>query len=329
MKEEGPRLGYQKYADAITTDTRRRLRHQGQGAARRNPEAARRPAGRRRPGRGVHRSRTAPISKASSAACRARANSTSRTSSGRRAPRRCSTPASTTPTRSRRNCFRKQAKANPQIFYCRRPARTIREVYKALVAKHDGIVAAREPAPTEFAAQQLAADPASKWPTDAVPSRFSKADMSFTSLFSTERPTACRAADRHEPRNRSSTPARRRRSAVAVAAGADAGDTPPSLAAIACGDDGTGRSAIRRRCRAPLRAAGPRSRQRRARTGRPCSGRHRAAARRRRRHAAGARADDAGPQRATAPSSPSSTASTERVNGASTNRVNRSLSLAG
>lgn len=79
--------------------------------------------------------------------------------------------------------FPKQAKANSAIFYEGGEARTIREVYRSLVAKHDGAVDPR------FAVQQLAVDPsvpAGKWDAAPVPSRFSPDDMSFTSLFSSE-----------------------------------------------------------------------------------------------------------------------------------------------
>lgn len=79
--------------------------------------------------------------------------------------------------------FPKQAKANRAIFYEGGEARTIREVYRALVDKHDGAVDPR------FTAQQLALDPAApagKWDSAPVPSRFSTDDMSFTSLFSSE-----------------------------------------------------------------------------------------------------------------------------------------------
>jgi hypothetical protein len=85
--------------------------------------------------------------------------------------------------------FPRQAKANPQIFYSNGHARTIREVYKALVAKHDGIVAADVQPDPKFAAQQMAAGPSGRWAEDAVPSRFTKADMSFNALFSTEAPS--------------------------------------------------------------------------------------------------------------------------------------------
>lgn len=77
--------------------------------------------------------------------------------------------------------FPRQAKANRSIFYEGGEARTIREVYRSLVAKHDGAVDPR------FAAQQLAVDPSGgKWESAPVPSRFSTDDMPFTSLFSSE-----------------------------------------------------------------------------------------------------------------------------------------------
>lgn len=76
--------------------------------------------------------------------------------------------------------FPKQAQANRAIFYEGGEARTIREVYRALVARHDGTV------DTRFATQQLSAPGGSKWETTAVPSRFSPDDMSFTALFSSE-----------------------------------------------------------------------------------------------------------------------------------------------
>jgi len=77
--------------------------------------------------------------------------------------------------------FPKAAQANRAIFYEDGNARTIREVYQALVARHDA------PADPRFSAQQLAADPSGKWPdATPLPSRFSADDMSFTSLFSSE-----------------------------------------------------------------------------------------------------------------------------------------------
>ena len=75
--------------------------------------------------------------------------------------------------------FPKAAKANRTIFYENGEARTIRQVYRALVSKHDGEV---NPL---FSAQQLASQPRGKWlDTAPLPSRFSPDDLSFTSLFS-------------------------------------------------------------------------------------------------------------------------------------------------
>jgi hypothetical protein len=87
--------------------------------------------------------------------------------------------------------FPKQAGANPGIFYDSGKARSIKEVYQALVARH-APVPAIDPA---FAAQQLASTPTSapvsqaRWSGDVVPSRFGPGDMSFTALFSTEQPS--------------------------------------------------------------------------------------------------------------------------------------------
>lgn len=78
--------------------------------------------------------------------------------------------------------FPRQAKANPTIFYQNGEARTIRGVYEVLVARHD---AATE-APATFAAQQSAGEVAEKWPSAPVASRFGPQDMSFHSLFASE-----------------------------------------------------------------------------------------------------------------------------------------------
>lgn len=78
------------------------------------------------------------------------------------------------------NLFPRQADANQSIFYSDGKPRTIREVYRVLVAKHEGGTNAA------FSAQQLASQPGV--PPDqppAVPSRFSSDNMSFTGLFKT------------------------------------------------------------------------------------------------------------------------------------------------
>jgi len=76
--------------------------------------------------------------------------------------------------------FPKQASANRAIFYSNGEARTIREVYRVLVAKHE--VGGSN---ANFAAQQLAGG-AQAPAAPAVPSRFSPANMSFTGLFKNE-----------------------------------------------------------------------------------------------------------------------------------------------
>lgn len=76
--------------------------------------------------------------------------------------------------------FPRQADSNRAIFYANGQARTIREVYRVLVAKHEA-----GDTNANFAAQQLAGTvPAN--PAPVVASRFSPANMSFTGLFKTE-----------------------------------------------------------------------------------------------------------------------------------------------
>jgi hypothetical protein len=88
--------------------------------------------------------------------------------------------------------FPRQASANRAIFYDQGQPRTIRQVYRALVARHEAA-----PASSGFAAQQISSETPGPTALDAVtavgetadeavPSRFS-ADpsmMSFTSMFS-------------------------------------------------------------------------------------------------------------------------------------------------
>lgn len=79
------------------------------------------------------------------------------------------------------NLFPRQADANRAIFYSNGQPRTIREVYRVLVAKHEtGTNAA-------FSAQQMAGQGNSQAEAlPVVPSRFSTENMSFTGLFKTE-----------------------------------------------------------------------------------------------------------------------------------------------
>jgi hypothetical protein len=83
------------------------------------------------------------------------------------------------PDQSAVKLFPKQAAANPAIFYSNGAERTVRQVYQALVAKHEG------GGPTSsFAVQQMTeAAPTAPLP---LPSRFSPENMSFTGLFKNE-----------------------------------------------------------------------------------------------------------------------------------------------
>src|ERR1041384_6306439 len=189
MKEEGPRLGYQKYADAIT---------QGSDGDYVIKDKTLRVE--------VLKLREDPQIAADMAAAFTRSNGAYLEAKFGRMPspgelyiahflgpqgaEKMFKAGLEDPDQVAAKLFPKQAKANPQIFYSDGHARTVREVYKALVAKHDGIVAADLQPDAKFAAQQLApTTPAGKWSGDPVPSRFTKADMSFTSLFATEKPT--------------------------------------------------------------------------------------------------------------------------------------------
>ncbi len=190
MKEEGPRLGYQKYADAITqgsdgeyTIKDRKLRAE------------------------VLRLREDPQVAADMAAAFTRSNGAYLQAKFGRMPspgelyiahflgpqgaEKLFNAGLEDADQIAAKLFPRQAKANPQIFYQDGRPRTIREVYKALVAQHDGIVAADIAPDPKFAAQQMSSEGAGspgKWPASEVPSRFTRADMSFTALFSTETP---------------------------------------------------------------------------------------------------------------------------------------------
>jgi hypothetical protein len=188
MKEEGPRLGYQHYADAITQDK------DGDYVIKDKTIRAQ-----------VLKLREDPQIAADMAAAFTRSNGAYLHDKFGRMPspgelyiahflgpqgaEKMFNAGLQDPDQIAARLFPKQAKANPRIFYADGHARTVREVYKALVAQHDGIVAADVAPDPKFAAQQMSADPTAKWSTDQVPSRFTKADMSFNAMFSTEKPT--------------------------------------------------------------------------------------------------------------------------------------------
>ena len=90
--------------------------------------------------------------------------------------------------------FPRQAKANPTIFYDHGKPRSIKGVYQLLVAKHENAPATAAPVDAGFSAQQFANQPQGKWPDkEPLPSRFGPDDMSFTSLFSNEGEIPARA----------------------------------------------------------------------------------------------------------------------------------------
>jgi hypothetical protein len=182
LKQEGPRLGYQAYADAITVDAN--------GDYTVSDKALRKE---------ILKLREDPQISADLAAAYTRSNGEYLTDKFGRMP----SPGELyiahfmgakgaadffnaglqDPDQSAAKLFPRQAKANPTIFYEGGRSRTIREVYEVLVAKHDSAVSG----PATFAAQQVATDPSSRWPeAPIVPSRFGPEDMSFTSLFSSE-----------------------------------------------------------------------------------------------------------------------------------------------
>lgn len=90
------------------------------------------------------------------------------------------------------NLFPRQAAANQSIFYDQAGnPRTIRQVYQVLVAKHEGGTTA------PFAAQQMTGE-GGRETEPPLPSRFSQENMSFTGLFRTE-PEAPVAIEGAEP----------------------------------------------------------------------------------------------------------------------------------
>jgi len=193
MKQEGPRLGYQKYADAIKVDkdgdytiADRKLRAE------------------------VLKLREDPQVAADLAAAFTRSNGEflykrfGRMPSpgelyiahflGANGAAKFFDAGLADPNQSAAALFPRQARTNPTIFYDHGKPRSIRQVYQVLVAKHDGAPVAIEPADPGFSTQQLASQPRGKWPdAEPLPSRFGPDDMSFTALFSTETAIPARA----------------------------------------------------------------------------------------------------------------------------------------
>ena len=185
MKEQGPRLGYQKYADAISVD--------GDGDYAVRNKAMRKEILSLREDPQVAADMAAAFTQSNGAYLESRFGKQPSPGElyiahflGPQGAEKLFRAGLDNPDQIAAKLFPKQARANPQIFYAGGQPRTIRDLYRALVAKHLGTPDTVTVADPKFAAQQLAQAPGSRWSTDAVPSRFSRDDMSFTSFFSTE-----------------------------------------------------------------------------------------------------------------------------------------------
>lgn len=189
MKEQGPRLGYQKYADAISVDSdgdyvvRNKAMRQEILGLREDPQVAADMAAAFTQSNGAYLE--GKFGKHPSPGELYIAHFL-----GPQGAEKLFRAGIDNPDQIAAKLFPKQAKANPQIFYSGGEPRTIKELYRALVAKHVGTPETVTVDDPKFAAQQIAQSADGRWPTDTVPSRFSQNDMSFTSFFSNEGPRA-------------------------------------------------------------------------------------------------------------------------------------------
>ena len=180
MKEEGPRLGYQQYADAIvaTSDGEYLIKDKALRAEvlklREDPQIAADLAAAFTRNNGAHLLQR--FGRMPSAGELYIAHFL-----GARGAETMFTAGLADPEQVASKLFPRQARANPTIFYADGQPRTIREVYRALVSRHEAPASSA----TGFAAQQLAAGvPPARWPSEAVPSRLGPDDLSFETLFS-------------------------------------------------------------------------------------------------------------------------------------------------
>jgi transglycosylase-like protein with SLT domain len=181
MKEQGPRLGYQPYADAI--------QNTGDGYQVADPQVKAQ----------ILKLREDPQIAADLAAAFTKSNGDYLSAKFGRQPsagelyiahflgaqgaEKMFNAGLQNPDQVAADLFPRQAQANRTIFYDNGQPRTIRQVYRALVSQHETGVPS-----VEFATQQLASQPAVP-PPPVVPSRFSPANMSFTGLFKNEEQT--------------------------------------------------------------------------------------------------------------------------------------------
>ena len=189
MKEQGPRLGYQQYADAITRDAdgdytiKNKTLRKEILALREDPQVAADMAAAFTQSNGAYLE--GKFGRMPSAGELYIAHFL-----GPQGAEKLFNAGLGDPDQIASKLFPKQARANPQIFYSGGEPRTIKELYRALVAKHVGAPPTVTVDDPKFSAQQLANTPENRWATEALPSRFNSDDMSFTSFFSTESPSA-------------------------------------------------------------------------------------------------------------------------------------------
>jgi hypothetical protein len=181
MKEQGPRLGYQQYADAIQKT--------GDGYQVADPQVKAQ----------ILKLREDPQIAADLAAAFTKSNGDYLSAKFGRQPsagelyiahflgaqgaEKMFNAGLQNPDQVAADLFPRQAQANRTIFYDNGQPRTIRQVYRALVSQHETGVPS-----VEFATQQLASQPAVPV-APVIPSRFSPANMSFTGLFKNEEQT--------------------------------------------------------------------------------------------------------------------------------------------
>jgi len=86
--------------------------------------------------------------------------------------------------------FPRQAAANPSIFYENGQPRTIRELYRALVSRHESTGASPAFVTQQIASEaQTGATPQQQAQAPLIPSRYAPQNVSFTGLFRNAEPT--------------------------------------------------------------------------------------------------------------------------------------------
>jgi hypothetical protein len=179
MKEQGPRLGYQSYADQITRTA------EGDYVVR-DPKARAEILGLREDPR-IAADLAAAFTRTNGEYLRARFGRMPSAGElyiahflGAQGAEKLFLAGLQNPDQLAVNLFPRQAQANRAIFYADGQPRTIREVYRVLVAKHEGT------ASSGFTVQQMSGQGTTQPAVPPAPSRFSPENMSFTGLFKTE-----------------------------------------------------------------------------------------------------------------------------------------------